>query len=79
MLAFELLLYSIHGWTLLRASEDKAYRERGLERVSAFLPHSERGTAGQAAQLSPHTLPLERVSGHPQGELHRNRGREPFP
>lgn len=54
----------------------RLYREGRFQRVSALLPHGEGRTARQAAQLPPHTLPLQRVVGHPEGELQEERKRE---
>lgn len=37
--------------------------------MATLLPDSEGGRTGQAAQLSPHTLPLQSVICPPDGEL----------
>lgn len=48
------------------------YGERGLERMTAFLPDSEGRSARQTAELPPDSLPLQRVVRLPDRKL-RNR------
>lgn len=37
--------------------------------MTALLPDGKRGSASQTAQLSPHSLPLQRLAGLPHWEL----------
>lgn len=42
--------------------------------MPAFLPHGEGRRPGEAAQLPPHAVPLDRVAGLPHGKLQAHRG-----
>ncbi len=54
---------------VIRSFREETYGKWGLQGMATLLPDSEGGRTGQTAQLSPHTLPLQRVICPPDGEL----------